>query len=116
MEKYLKAKYGPEVQVIPFILKEAGDYKCGEKVDILLKIMIYSFNAFFEEIEEKDEDEQSDYFFTLLSKSLSFEMLIEKIKAKDISIDDIESQDLAKLEAELDEEDDDPNFERGLVH
>lgn len=43
-------------------------------------------------------------------------MLIEKIKAKDISIDDIESQDLAKLEAELDEEDDDPNFERGLVH
>ena len=58
----------------------------------------------------------SDYFFTLLSKSLSFEMLIEKIKAKDISIDDIESQDLAKLEAELDEEDDDPNFERGLVH
>ncbi|HDZ0925905.1 TPA: hypothetical protein RRU86_004851, partial [Klebsiella pneumoniae] len=86
------------------------------KVDILLKIMIYSFNAFFEEIEEKDEDEQSDYFFTLLSKSLSFEMLIEKIKAKDISIDDIESQDLAKLEAELDEEDDDPNFERGLVH
>ncbi|MBL5946066.1 AIPR family protein [Enterobacter asburiae] len=116
MEKYLKAKYGPEVQVIPFILKEAGDYKCGEKVDILLKIMIYSFNAFFEEIEEKDEDEQSDYFFTLLSKSLSFEMLIEKIKAKDISIDDIESQDLAKLEAELDEEDDDPNFEGGLVH
>ena len=80
MEKYLKAKYGPEVQVIPFILKEAGDYKCGEKVDILLKIMIYSFNAFFEEIEEKDEDEQSDYFFTLLSKSLSLVLMILNLK------------------------------------
>ncbi|WPH86322.1 hypothetical protein [Klebsiella pneumoniae] len=32
MEKYLKAKHGPEVQVIPFILKEAGDYKMWEKV------------------------------------------------------------------------------------
>lgn len=124
LEKYLKAKYGPEAQVIPFVMKEAGEYTCRTQIDILMKVVVYALDEFFNELEAKDEEEQSEHLLNLMSKPVYFEMFIERIKAKEISVEDIESVDVSKLESEIEELDnlsdakyeDDNSDEESIVH
>lgn len=59
-----------------------------------------------------------------MSKPVYFEMFIERIKAKEISVEDIESVDVSKLESEIEELDnlsdakyeDDNSDEESIVH
>ncbi|WP_297202821.1 AIPR family protein [uncultured Pluralibacter sp.] len=109
LDKYLKQKFAGEAKATPFILKEARDYKKRTRIDILTKVLIVALDEFYNEIQEKedDEDKQTEYMFNIMTKAAYFEMFIEKIKNKEITIEDIEDKDLSSLETDLTDTDDD---------
>ncbi|MFP2507473.1 AIPR family protein [Buttiauxella gaviniae] len=102
--KYLRIKYGSEVKITPFILKAANGIEIGGEIIILRKIIAYAVGVLTKDIDNKSEDEISEYIFNLMSKTSYFEMLIDTVKANEVSIEEIESNDLSIYNEDEDED------------
>lgn len=107
MEKYLRMKYGTNSKVTPFILKLSKNVEVGGEIEILRKIIAFSVELLSENVNKRSDEEVNDYIFNLMSKSAYFEIILDEVRAADLTIDEIEGQGLDLYLEEDDEKKED---------
>jgi hypothetical protein len=89
--KYLKVKFGDQVNVAEFIARRYGD----EDLDILRKVITYSSSLMRDEVERNQEKEkQRQTFINLITKKSHLDVLLEQVELQKLDASAIEAVEL----------------------
>ncbi|PJE55526.1 AIPR family protein [Marinomonas sp. BSi20584] len=114
LEKYLKEKFGNEVNLSNYIVKSFNE----DNKKVIKQCFVYASNIMSTEVESgnENEEEEAEKAINLITKNAHFEMLLETLNKSTITIDDIERLS-TKKENKIDFDDDDMAIiEDNLVH
>lgn len=100
LKKYLRQKYGDDVNMAEFIARR---YNEGD-AELLQKIISYSSNLMRDEIErDKEKGKQRQVLVNLITKKSHLDVLLEEIELQRLETAAVEAVDLAIADKEVDE-------------